>query len=267
MTFSQAVALGALQGATEFLPVSSSGHLAIAQYYLSGFSQPGILFDVLLHLGTMVAVLIYFRQDVTALMASPWNRTPEGEKDRRMLWLLILGSVPTAIIGLAGKDLATSLFHNMIVVAICLLVTGGLLAISERIRARSQGRKDLSIKDALVTGVLQGVAILPGISRSGATIAGLLMRGVNGETAARFSFLLALPAVFGAALLSLKDLQSVPAGELPLYAAGACCSMLVGLFSIHFLMAIIRRRRLFLFALYCWAVGTVVLILSLSQTG
>ena len=267
MTITQAVALGALQGATEFLPVSSSGHLAIAQYYLSGFSQPGILFDVLLHLGTMVAVLIYFRRDVTALLTSPWNSTSEGEKDRRLLWLLILGSVPTAIIGLAGKDLATGLFHNMIVVAVCLLVTGGLLAICERIRARSQGRTDLSIGDALVTGVLQGVAILPGISRSGATIAGLLMRGVDGETAARFSFLLALPAVFGATLLSLKDLQSVPTGELPLYAAGAGCSLLVGLFSIHFLMAIIRRRRLFLFALYCWALGTVILILSMSQTG
>lgn len=267
MTFSQAVALGALQGATEFLPVSSSGHLAIAQYYLSGFSQPGVLFDVLLHLGTMVAVLIYFRQDVTALLTSPWNRTSAGEKDRRLLWLLIVGSVPTAIIGLAGKDLATSLFHNMTVVAICLLVTGVLLTVSERFRAKSQGRTDLTMTDAVVTGVLQGLAILPGISRSGATIAGLLMRGVDGETAARFSFLLALPAVFGAALLSFKDLQGVPAGELPLYAAGAGCALIVGLFSIHFLMAIIRRRRLFLFALYCWAVGAVILILSMSQTG
>ena len=108
------------------------------------------------------------------------------------------------------------------------------------------------------------MAILPGISRSGATIAGLLMRGVDGETAARFSFLLALPAVFGAALLSLKDLQDVPSGELPLYFAGAGCAMLVGLFSIHFLMAIIRRRRLFLFALYCWALGAVILTLSMS---
>lgn len=263
MTFTQAIALGALQGATEFFPVSSSGHLAIAQYYLSGFSQPGVLFDVLLHFGTMIAVLIYFRRDVASLLTSPWNRTPEGKKDRWLLWLLIVGSVPTGIIGLAGKDLATSLFHNMFVVAVCLLVTGGLLAISERLRARSEGRTDLTLGDALITGTLQGLAILPGISRSGATIAGLLLRGVDGETAARFSFLLALPAVFGATLLSLKDLQSVPTGELPLYAAGAGVSLLVGLISIHFLLAIIRRRRLFLFALYCWAVGAVILTLSM----
>lgn len=267
MTLFQAIALGALQGATEFLPVSSSGHLAIVQYYLEGFSQPGILFDVLLHLGTMVAVLIYFRQDVTALLTSPWDKTAKGEKDRRLLLLLILGSIPTAIIGLAGKDLATSLFHNMTVVAICLLVTGVLLTISERLRSRSQGRTELSITDALVTGTLQGLAILPGISRSGATIAGLLIRGVDGETAARFSFLLALPAVFGAALLSLKDLQSVPTNELPFYAAGTLCALIVGLFSIHFLMAIIRRRRLFLFALYCWVVGAVILFLAMSHTG
>jgi undecaprenyl-diphosphatase len=264
MTFTQSVALGALQGATEFLPVSSSGHLAIAQYYLSDFSQPGILFDVLLHLGTMIAVMIYFRRDVTALLISPWNRTAAGEKDRRLLWLLIVGSIPTGIIGLAGKDLATSLFHNMTVVGGCLLITGILLFLSERVRAKVSGRTDLTTSDALITGVLQGLAILPGISRSGSTIAGLLLRGVDGETAARFSFLLALPAVFGATLLSLKDLQSVPSGELPLYAAGAVCALLVGLISIHFLMAIIRRRRLFLFALYCWVVGAIILTISMT---
>ncbi len=264
MTFTQSIALGAIQGAAEFLPVSSSGHLAIAQHYLSGFSQPGILFDVLLHLGTMIAVIIYFRRDVSALLTSPWNRTAEGKKDRRLLWLLILGSIPTGIIGLAGKDLAESLFQNMTVVGLCLLVTGVLLYICERYRTKGSGRTDLSVTDALITGTLQGIAILPGISRSGSTIAGLLLRGVDGETAARFSFLLALPAVFGATLLSLKDLQDVPIGELPIYAAGAACAMLVGLLSIHFLLAIIRRRRLFLFALYCWVVGAVVLTLSMT---
>ncbi len=264
MTYTQSIFLGILQGATEFLPVSSSGHLAIAQYYLAGFTQPGILFDVLLHLGTMVAVVIYFRRDVVALLTSPWNYTPEGEKDRRLLWLLVIGSIPTGIIGLAGKDLATGLFHNMTVVGFCLLVTGGLLFVSERLRAKGTGRTELSIGDALITGTLQGLAILPGISRAGATISGLLLRGVDGDTAARFSFLLALPAVFGATLLSLKDLQSVPTGEIPIYITGTFFALLVGLFSIHFLLAIIRRRRLFLFALYCWAVGAIILTLSMT---
>ena len=190
--------------------------------------------------------------------------SPEGEKDRRLLWLLVIGSIPTGIIGLAGKDLATGLFHNMTVVGFCLLVTGGLLFVSERLRAKGAGRTELSIGDALITGTLQGLAILPGISRAGATISGLLLRGVDGDTAARFSFLLALPAVFGATLLSLKDLQSVPTGEIPIYIAGTFFALLVGLFSIHFLLAIIRRRRLFLFALYCWAVGAIILTLSMT---
>jgi undecaprenyl-diphosphatase len=264
MTFTQAIILGLIQGATEFLPVSSSGHLAIAQHYLSGFSQPGILFDVLLHLGTMIAVIIYFRRDITALLISPWNKTAEGKKDRRLLGLLVLGSIPTAIIGLAGKDVATELFDNMIVVGCCLLVTGFLLYICERYRTKKTGRTKLSTSDALITGILQGVAILPGISRSGSTIAGLLLRGVDGETAARFSFLLALPAVFGATLLSLRDLQAVASHELPIYATGAICALLVGLLSIHFLLAIIRRRRLFLFALYCWVVGAIILTLAMT---
>jgi len=263
MTFTQAVALGTLQGATEFLPVSSSGHLAIAQHFLSGFSQPGILFDVLLHLGTMLAVMIYFRADLCRLLVAPWNHSDSGRSDRKLLLLLIVASVPTAIIGLAGKDLAESLFENMPVVAGGLLLSGALLFAAEKLRKNSPARTDLNFGDALLTGTLQGLAIIPGLSRSGSTISGLLMRGVDGDTAARFSFLLALPAVFGAALLSLRDFNAVPAGELPIYVAGAAAAFVTGLVSIHFLLAIIRRRRLMLFALYCALAGMTLLALTL----
>jgi undecaprenyl-diphosphatase len=263
MTFTQATALGILQGATEFLPVSSSGHLAIAQHFLSDFSQPGILFDVLLHLGTMLAVIIYFRADLKRLLVAPWNRTDSGPSDRKFLLLIIVASVPTAIIGLAGKDFAESLFENMTAVACGLLLSGALLFAAEKLRRADSGRTELNLGDALITGTLQGLAIIPGISRSGSTISGLLLRGVAGETAARFSFLLALPAVFGAALLSLRDFNAVPAGELPIYLAGAAAAFVTGLASIHFLLAIIRRRRLMLFALYCALAGTALLAITL----
>ncbi len=262
MTLVQALLLGALQGLTEFLPVSSSGHLAIAQHFLPGFSQPGVLFDVLLHLGTMVAVAIYFRRELAALLASPFRRGEEARLQRRLLLLLIAASVPTAVIGLLFKDFFEGLFENLTVVSLMLLVTGTLLFIAERFRRGSRREAQLTLSDALLVGTVQGCAIVPGISRSGSTIAALLLKGVDGETAARFSFLLALPAVFGAALLSARDLGEVATGQLPLYLAGAGVAFLTGLLSIHLLLAVIRRRRLIAFALYCWLAGGLFFALS-----
>lgn len=263
MTLTQAIFLGALQGATEFLPVSSSGHLAIAQHYLPGFSQPGILFDVLLHVGTIVAVAIYFRRELAALLASPFRRGEEARLQQRLLRLLIIGSIPTAIIGLLFKDFFEGLFENIIVVSLMLLVTGFLLFIAERFRRGGRKEGELTLTDALVVGTVQGCAIIPGISRSGSTIAALLLKGVDGETAARFSFLLAIPAVLGAALLSVRDLGEVATGQIPLYLAGAGTAFLTGLLSIHLLLAVIRRRRLIAFALYCWLVGGLFFSLSI----
>ncbi len=144
-----------------------------------------------------------------------------------------------------------------------LIVTGFILYISERLR-KSEGSKSLGYGDAIIAGIAQGLAIIPGISRSGSTIASLLLRGIDGETAARFSFLLAMPAIFGATLLSLGDIQSVPADQMVGYAAGTGAALLIGLLSIHFLLAIIRRKRLYFFALYCWAAGALFLTLSLT---
>lgn len=263
MTLLHALFLGAVQGFAEFLPISSSGHLAIAQHYLPAFSQPGVLFDVLLHVGTMGAVLLYFRREVALLLASPFRPGEEARLYRRLLLLLLAGSVPTAAIGLAFKDFFEGLFHNLGAVSLMLLVTGTLLFLSERFRRGGRREGELTLVDALVTGTVQGAAIIPGISRSGSTIAALLLKGVDAETAARFSFLLGLPAVFGAALLSLKDIQGVPTEAIPLYLAGAGVAFLTGLLSIHLLMAILRRRRLIAFALYCWLIGGAFFALSL----
>ncbi|ORJ57676.1 undecaprenyl-diphosphate phosphatase [Geothermobacter hydrogeniphilus] len=263
MTLGQAVFLGVVQGVAEFLPISSSGHLAIAQHYLRGFEQPGVLFDVLLHLGTMLAVVIYFRSELAALIVSPLRRTDEQRKNFRLLGLLLLASIPTGIIGLTFKETFEGLFDNIPLVASMLLVTGTLLFICERFRNGRRDESRLTAVDAILVGIAQGLSIMPGISRSGSTIATLLLRGVEGETAARFSFLLALPAVGGATLLSIRDLQQVATGTLPAYLAGATAAFIVGLFSIHLLMGVIRRRRLAAFGIYCWAVGLLVLLLNL----
>jgi len=262
MTLPQAILLGLIQGLTEFLPVSSSGHLAIAQHFLSGFSQPGVLFDVLLHFGTMLAVVLYFRRDLANLLTSPFQKSAEALRHRRLLVLLLLGSVPTALIGLTFKDFFEGMFENIPFIALMLLITGTLLFVSEKFRRGHRREDQMDIVDALLVGTVQGCAIIPGISRSGSTIAALLLRGVDGETAARFSFLLALPAVFGATLLSLRHLSEVATGEVPIYLAGAGVAFIVGLLSIHLLLAVIRKRRLFAFAIYCWAAGAVVFALT-----
>lgn len=263
MTILQALFLGLLQGLTEFLPVSSSGHLAIAQHYLSGFDQPGVLFDIMLHLGTMLAVCLYFRRELIALAVSPLRRNGTDRQNFKLLGLLVLGSVPTAVIGLSFKETFEGLFHNLPVVSVMLLVTGTLLFFSERCQRGDRTEGQLTISDAILVGIAQGLAIIPGISRSGSTIATLLFKGVSGETAARFSFLLALPAVAGAALLSLKEFETVPAQVIPAYAAGTVVSFLVGLASIHLLMGVIRKRRLTAFAIYCWCAGLFFLAMNL----
>jgi len=263
MTLVQSILLGALQGLTEFLPVSSSGHLAIAQHFLPGFEQPGVLFDVLLHVGTFGAVVLYFRRELTDILTSPFRRDEDARLHRRLLLLLVAGSVPTAVIGLTFRSFLEGLFHNIPVVSLMLLVTGTLLFVSERFRRTGRKEDRLTWGDALTVGAVQGLAIVPGISRSGSTIAALLLKGVNGETAARFSFLLALPAVFGAALLSAGDLQGILTEEIPLYLAGTGIAFLTGLLSIHLLMGVIRKRRLFAFAVYCWLAGAVFFTLTI----
>ncbi|MBN1141004.1 MAG: undecaprenyl-diphosphate phosphatase [Deltaproteobacteria bacterium] len=263
MSMLHALLLGLIQGLTEFLPVSSSGHLAIAQHYLPGFRQPGVLFDVLLHLATLLAVVLYFRADIAKLALAPFRTGTEAILYRRLLGLLILGSVPTAIIGLTFKDFFTAMFERVAVVAAMLLVTGVLLFLSERLRRDGRTAEQLTRSDALLVGIAQGCAVMPGISRSGATIATLLIKGVEGETAARFSFLLALPAVSGAALLSLKDVSRVAPAEIPAYLLGMAAAFGIGLLSIHLLLGVIRRRRLAGFAVYCWLVGGFFLLTAL----
>ncbi|MCK4503594.1 MAG: undecaprenyl-diphosphatase UppP [Desulfuromonadales bacterium] len=264
MNYLHACLLGLIQGLTEFLPVSSSGHLAITQHFLPGFEQPGLFFDVLLHAATTLAVIIYFRADIWNLLSCYFHHDEAAQKDRHILHMLILGSIPTAIIGLTGKDFFTGLFDNLLVIGCMLIVTASFLTLAEKIR-RTNGRplSKINPTDTILVGIVQGFAIIPGISRSGSTIACLLLRGIDGEAAAKFSFLLALPAVGGAMLLSLKDLQHVTAAAIPAYSLGALIAFLSGLFAIRCLMNVVRRKRLIGFAIYCVLVGSGIISYSL----
>lgn len=264
MNYLYACLLGLIQGVTEFLPVSSSGHLAITQHFLPGFEQPGLFFDVLLHAATTLAVIIYFRKDVWNLLSCYFRKDETAISNRHILHMLILGSIPTAIIGLSGKDFFEGLFENLLVIGCMLIVTAIFLTLAEKLRGESgRSLSQVNRSDALLVGIVQGFAIIPGISRSGSTIACLLLRGIDGEAAARFSFLLALPAVGGAMLLSLKDLQYVATADLPAYGIGALIAFVSGLFAIRCLMDVVRRKRLIAFAIYCLLVGSGIIGYSL----
>lgn len=263
MDIFSACLLGLVQGLTEFLPVSSSGHLAIAQHFLTDFEQPGLVFDVLLHAATMLAVIIYFRQDIWNLLSCYFRSDQQAQQDRHIVRMLILGSIPTAIIGFSGKDFFAGLFENLLVIGFMLLITATLLTLAEKIRKDGRSLGQINNSDALLVGIVQGLAIFPGISRSGSTIACLLLRGIDGDAAARFSFLLALPAVGGAMLLSLKDIQHVATADLPAYGLGAAIAFISGLFAIRCLMNVVRRKRLIGFAIYCLLVGCGIIGYSL----
>jgi len=256
----ESVLLGVLQGLTEFLPVSSSGHLVLAQSLIPEFRQPGVLFDTLLHAGTLLAVLVYFRRDVLALLAS---LAPGGERGyRRLVYLIVAATVPTGLIGVLFKHPLEALFHAPRAAAGMLLVTGVLLWVSEALGRPRDGLDRLGYPRALAVGTMQGMAIVPGISRSGSTIAVGTLLGVRGEEAARFSFLLSVPAILGAVVLQLPELSSVEAGSSAAYGVGVLAAFVAGLGAIRFLMSAIRRGRFRWFALYCWVLGAGYLLLG-----
>jgi len=260
----QALVLGIVQGATEFLPVSSSGHLALVPWLL-GWPAPGLAFDAFLHLGTILAVIAYFWRDLLSL-AGAWlqslrDRSLAGSPERKVAWLILLGTVPAVVAGLLLEDFFEGLFANPAAVGVFLLVTAALLAASERWSRQERRAEEMSWLDGLLVGIGQACAIAPGLSRSGTTIAAGLWRGLTRPVAARYSFLLSVPIVLGAGLLQARKLLSgVEVPWLPL-ALGFLASAVVGYLCIHFLLAFLQRRRLYPFAIYCAAAGALTLAL------
>ncbi len=267
MSLIHALLLGLLQGATEFLPVSSSGHLVLVPWFL-GWPAPGLAYDALVHWGTAVAVVGYFWQDWAALLTAAWRalrRRSLADPQARLFALLILGTVPGALIGWLLEDFFEGMFGRPAAASAFLLVTAAVLALSERLSTRGRGTEDLSWSDALVVGLAQAAAILPGLSRSGMTIAAGMGRGLRRESAARFSFLLSTPIILGAGLLQVWDL--VQAGELmaqvPVLAVGFLSALVSGLACIHYLLRYLQRHPLYPFALYCAGLGIVGLTIAL----
>lgn len=273
MTLWYAILLGLIQGLTEFLPVSSSGHLVIVQSLITGFQQPGVVFDVMLHLGTLLAVLVFLRKEILHIIMSilpvGWRRHFKQDCDdtqvltgRKMALYIVTGTIFTGIIGLSFEEKIHHLFTSATTVSFMLLITGALLFISDRFQGK-RVEQDMNILDSVVIGFVQGISLIPGISRSGSTIAFGIFRGLDGQTAARFSFLLSIPAILGAVVFESKYMGMIPPGDIAAYLAGMIAAAITGFLTLRVLLFIIRKHRLRIFAWYCWTIGISTLIIRI----
>ena len=277
MTFLSSFLLGLVQGIAEFLPISSSGHLAIAQNLL-GMSDAGTVpefFDVLLHLGTLVAVFVAYWADIKDMVLeffrgagdlihhSTPNPVPPA---RRLILLIILGTLPLCVV-LPVKDAVQSLSNSMVFIGAALIVTGVLLFVSDRVKKGRKNERTATWLDVLIVGLGQAIATMPGISRSGMTITTGCFVGFERKFAVRFSFLLSIPAVLGANILSLADAAKagINWAEVPVYLVGVVTAAVVGYLCIRLLRFIADRGKFGAFAYYCWAVGVLTLVLNVIK--
>jgi undecaprenyl-diphosphatase len=260
----KAVILGIVQGATEFLPVSSSGHLVLGSHIL-GFQQQGIVFEVLVHLGTLTSVVVVFRKELSMMARVPflWMQNKLDDEGRHyLLWDLYVAvaTIPAVIVGLLYKEQVERMFTSVAIVCFMLIITG-LMMISARFLT-DRGRP-VNGPRAFLMGCGQAFAIIPGVSRSGTTIFTGMLLGINRETAARFSFIMSIPAILGAAVMNIGEIIARPptAEAMMVYAAGTAAAALTGYLAIIALLDIIRKNRLQWFGYYCLAVAFTGLIL------
>ena len=257
VTLIEALFLAVVQGLTEWMPVSSSGHLVITQTVLG--LNPPLIFDVMLHVGTLIVVLTVFRNDIADIIKAVIKRDFETEEGKLALFIVV-GSVPIAITGFIFYDFFKSLFSNLVAVGLALIITGSVLFFSEK----RIGNRKMGIIDSLLIGLAQAVTIIPGISRSGITVATGLLRKIDKTKAFRYSFLLSVPAVIGATVMESRDLVLGNMDMAPLF-LGATISMIVGYGSLKLLQKIVMNEKFHLFAYYCWTVGiTIILFISIQ---
>ena len=275
MTYLMSVILGLVQGVAEFLPISSSGHLTLFQHFF-GMEEPDNLFNVLLHFATLLAVCIYYFRDVVEMvteffrgLASLFSRRRQGgdiPEARRMVLLVIVGTLPLFVV-LLIKDYVEALGASPVFVSCALLMTGCILFLSDRMAGGRKTARTATLKDVLLVGVAQGLATVPGLSRSGCTISAGMAVGFERKFAVRYSFLMSLPAVLGATILEVKDVLEMEggfaSGLLPKYLVGMAVAGVVGYFSIRLVNLLAAKGKFGAFAYYCWAAGIVALILSL----
>ena len=256
MSLWEAIVLGVVQGATEFLPVSSSGHLVLTQE-LMGLRIPGVGFEVAVHLATLISIMIVYRQRIIDLITGVIGRENAALKD---LGLLVVATLPAAVLGILFKDRLEALFDAPWVPAIAFIVTGTLLWTTRGALLRKPDGKVDTVRLALLIGFAQAFALLPGISRSGSTVVMALWLGIAGREAAAFSFLMAIPAIGGAAILSIPDLTGGSGVPGSLLLAGGIAAALTGILAIQSFIALLRQQRFYYFSYYLWGLGVAFLV-------
>lgn len=285
MSLAQSIFLGIVQGITEFLPVSSSGHLSILKNFLGINTDGGLLFDVLVHLGTIIAIICVFRKDIYRMFLETIHivmdliynakikihnhREQDAKRPKKVIHnnyrkfvvLVIMSTIPTAIIGLAAQELVQIAETTLIVPGVCLILTAGLLLVADVVETGRRIPKDISYTNGFMIGIAQGISTLPGLSRSGTTIAACLLSGFDRKFAVKYSFIMSIPAVLGAALLELKDIGSAGVGAVQffIYLAGAAAAGVVGYFCIKTMLVVVRKKRFKGFAVYCLIVGIIAI--------
>lgn len=278
MDFLSSIILGVVQGVAEFLPISSSGHLSLFHHFfgLMSAEESNLFFDVLLHLGTLIAIFVYYWKDIVKLVKEfirfvrclfSKEQRQSMEKlppDGRMILMIILGTLPLFVI-LPIKDKVEQLYSNTFFIGCALIVTGCLLFFSDRMAKGRKTEKTASVRDALLVGVAQAIAVVPGLSRSGTSISAGMMLGFKREFAVRFSFLMSIPAVLGANIISIGDAVStgVDASKLPAYLLGTAIAAVSGYFAIGLVNTLANKGKFGRFAFYCWGVGTAAVVATL----
>lgn len=271
MNFLEALILGVVQGITEFLPISSSGHLVIAQTYLGLDVESLKSFDVIVHVGTLAAIIIYFWKDVVGLFKGFFGflkiyKIKESEREYQNLILyIIIATIPAVIVGLTSENFIDSIFRSAFYVGIWMILVGIVFIVSEHKLKKFPGEKKVGYKSALIVGLAQAFALIPGVSRSGVTISAGIFQGIPREKAARFSFLIAIPTIMGAGTLTaIKEFSSggFDLGFVPL-ATGFISSGLTGFFAVYLLMRYLKKHTLKIFSLYLFIVGAFVLTMTL----
>ena len=283
MEFIKAIIMGIIQGVAEFLPISSSGHLAIFKILLKMNTDTGMLFDVLLHLGTLAAVFIVFWQDIKSLIVEGFSllfdcaynigclfrknkkyRKIVNTPYKRFVMLIIVSTIPTGIIGLLMKDVIEMSAETLLIPGCMLLLTGVLLTIADRINGTKITEKDATYGKAALIGTAQGIATMPGLSRSGTTITACLLCGFDRNFAVRYSFIMSIPAILGALLLELLDFSeatiSISAMEWASYGVGTVVSGIVGYICIKTMLVIVRGKKFKYFAWYCFGMGIIAIV-------
>lgn len=290
MNVFKSLVMGIVQGITEFLPVSSSGHLAIFEQLLDMNLENGIYFDIMLHFGTLIAVIVAFREDVWGMIRETWRMLVTvfanllvfiakkkgntrytyfkviNSSYRKLVLMVIISTIPTGILGIVGAKLVSAVSDSLWIVGIYLIITGILLLLADY-RHGILKIKDATYSSAFLLGIVQGVATMPGLSRSGTTIATARMMGYNKKLAVKYSFIMSIPAVFGAMVVKFKNIgnEAFGSSNLPGYLIGTISAGITGYFAIKIMLKLIKNRKYTGFSIYCFAAGVAAILISVFK--